>query len=153
MNATKAHSCLWCGAMFESDPSKAREIVIELEYLDGLERLTDPTPIRLTVQADGIKISEVMPGTRAVWIASDQIVEARTSATLRSVGKAPVRGLFGRLAGNENKEPPRQQILTIRYRINDAIHSATFRREESATFSRLDQIARMISAMVKRTDM
>lgn len=149
MNATEASSCIWCGARFESDQSKAREVVIELEYLNGIERLTDPTPIRLTVRADGIKISEVMPGTRAVWISVDQIVEARTSATLRAVGKAPVRGLFRRLSRNENKEPNRQQILTIRYRIGDAIHSAVFRREESDSFSRLDQVARMISSMAK----
>lgn len=149
MNATEASSCLWCGARFEGDQSKAREIVIELEYLNGLERLTDPTPIRLTVRADGIKISEVMPGTRAVWIALDQIVEARTSASLRSVGKAPSRSLFGRLSRSENKEPNRQQILTIRYRIGDTIHSVVFRREESDSFSRLDQIARMISLMAK----
>lgn len=152
MNATEASQCLWCGAILESDESRAREITIELEYLNGLERLTDPTPVRLAVRADGIKISEVMPGTRSVWIASDQIVEARTSATLRSVGKVPSRGLLGRLARSEKKEPARQQILTLRYRAGDAIHSAVFRREESATFSRLDQIARMISSMAKNVD-
>ncbi|MEW6208696.1 MAG: hypothetical protein AB1631_10040 [Acidobacteriota bacterium] len=148
MNATEAHSCLWCGAIFESRESKAREMVIELEYLDGLERLTDPTPVRLTLRADGIKISEVMPGTRSIWIGADQIVEARASRSLRSVGKAPSRGLLGRLSRSQNP-PNRQEMLTIRYRAGEAIHSATFRREESATFSRLDQIARMISSMVK----
>ncbi|HEY7543659.1 MAG TPA: hypothetical protein VID27_02195, partial [Blastocatellia bacterium] len=103
----------------------------------------------LSVGADGIKISEVMPGTRVVWIGADQIVEARTSATLRSVGRAPARGLMRMFSRGEKKEANRQQILTLRYRNGDEIHSATFRREESVVFSRLDQIARMISAMAK----
>jgi hypothetical protein len=90
----------------------------------------------------------VMPGTRSVWIGADQIVEARASRSLRSVGKAPARGLFGRLSRNENP-PNRQQTLTLRYRAGEATYSATFRREESAAHLRLDQVARMISAMAK----
>jgi hypothetical protein len=146
--------CLRCDAGAGAIPENAGvAALIEMEYDSGIERLTDPTPVRLSVSSGGVQVTEVMPGTRSVWIQADQIIEARVSGSLTSVGKEPRRRWPIIDAFRDNKKSgdggTRKYTLTISYREGDAVIEAIFHREEPSTLSRVNHIARMISDFAK----
>src|SRR5215813_1029875 len=89
-NSPAAMRCLWCGALFQDAPTanKAVLVQVELTYLGGLDRLDSPQTVSLQVASEGVEIREMMPGTRAVQIPAEAILEARV---VRNIDKVRVK--------------------------------------------------------------
>src|SRR5437016_562151 len=79
-NGAAARRCIWCGVPLvdKGVPQNFEPTRVEVDYLDGLDRLGDPAPVRLLIDATGIEITEQMPGTRTARIAAQFIVDANT---------------------------------------------------------------------------
>src|ERR1051325_9518803 len=81
VNGSAATLCLWCGAPIVNSPNPPvfEPTQAELDYVKGLERLDDPTPVRLSISESGIEIVEIMPGSRRIVIAAGDVVDARVT--------------------------------------------------------------------------
>ncbi|HKY05981.1 MAG TPA: hypothetical protein VJQ56_13885, partial [Blastocatellia bacterium] len=78
-NTSAARRCLWCGVPLidEATIEYFQTTEIEVGYLGGIERLDNPCPVKLVVGPSGLEVSEVMPGSRVIKIAPDQLTGAR----------------------------------------------------------------------------
>jgi len=133
---------------------------VELEYLSGIERLSDPTPVRIVISLDGIEISEVMPGSRSIRIPARDVIEAQIADGSTVEEGERVRPLWwwfalGPLAllfaGKKSADVKHHDyILTIRYREDGQTRHAVFHREDSAGLSLVTGVARIVSSLVSR---
>lgn len=161
-NGASAARCIWCGVLIvdKDVTGKFETTSVELEYLSGIERLNDPTPVRVVINLDGIEISEVMPGSRKIRIPACDVIEAQIADGSTVVKGERTRPLWWWLAlgpfafaipGKKGAdEKNHDYILTIKYRDDDQIRYAVFHREDSAGLSLVTGVARIISSLVKR---
>ncbi|HJQ67889.1 MAG TPA: hypothetical protein VKA70_02890 [Blastocatellia bacterium] len=155
---------MWCGLPITGDSLGGDfEITkIEIEYLGGIDRLDDPAPVKLAVGPAGVDISEIIPGSRNVRIAADQIIDAKvedaSSIIERKRKRAPlwwylIRPLGSAPRGETTTETKKHDyILTIVYRAEGEVRKAAFRREDSLGLALLNGIARIIALLVRRND-
>ena len=129
----------------------------ELDYLNGIERLDNAMPVRLTVNADGIEVKEVMPGTRVFQIAADAILEARVTRRVEKIKVEKPLSLLQKILLDDSILPQRQfteeflhdYILTVRYRFDGKTCSAAFHREEKEGKSLINSVAKAINQLLK----
>ena len=162
-NGASAKRCLWCGLPLIDGaiPSSFETTRVEIDYLGGIERLEDPATVKLAIDASGIEISEVLPGSRIIRIPAEDIIEARMVDATSIVEGKTVRptwwwfafGPFA-LARRGNKLPDtvkHDYILTIKYRSENKVASAVFHREDRLGSSMVNGLVRIIMALVRRT--
>src|SRR5262245_14649363 len=79
-NAAAAVRCMWCGVPLLAGQSQDyfEPTRVDVDYMEGLDRLSDPIPVRLLIDATGIEVTEQMPGSRTARIAAMSIVDAST---------------------------------------------------------------------------
>lgn len=161
-NSASAARCIWCGVSITDNgvAGKFETTSVELEYLSGIERLNDPTPVRVVISLDGIEISEVMPGSRTIRIPARDVIEAQVadgSTFWEGERSRPfwwwlVLGPFAlAIPGKKGAEEKNHDyLLTIKYHDDDEIRHAVFHREDSAGLSMVTGIARIVSSLVRR---
>lgn len=162
-NGASARRCLWCGIpLFDGTiPHNFEATRVEIDYLGGIERLEDPATIKMTIDASGIEISEVLPGSRSIQIPAKDIIEARMVDATSIVEGKSIRPLwwwfvFGPFAlvrrGNKLPDTVKHDyILTIKYRSENKAASAVFHREDRLGSSMVSGLVRIIMALVRRT--
>src|ERR1051325_11020811 len=75
-NGAAAKRCIWCGVPLidRGKPSSFDPTRVEIDYLDGIERLDNPAPVKLLISADGLEVTELMPGSRSIKIAAASLI-------------------------------------------------------------------------------
>jgi hypothetical protein len=151
---------MWCAQATGLDDGRNTPFAsVEVDYLSGLERLNDPTPVRIVVDADGVTVSELMPGTRTTRIPSQRIIGALALANTAVAEPEPELPNWLRSRREVAAAPPidhghlpeetRGHALKIRYRDGDEIKTAVFKRDDAAGFSLIDRIARSITSQAR----
>lgn len=161
-NGASAKKCIWCGVPLQgADPSRSFESTrVELGYLDGLDRLHDPVPVRFTIGMNGVEVTELMPGSRSIAIPASAIIGASVvDASTMTPGKR-VRSTWWWLAigplaaAIPGKRQPdvklHDYILTIRYKQGAETCNAVFHREDSVGLSIIEGLARIVGMLVRR---
>jgi hypothetical protein len=160
-NGPSARRCIWCGVPLVDGgtPAAFDTTRVEIDYLDGIERLDDPGPVRLVIDSDGIEVSELMPGSRKIRIAAESLIGADAIDASTEIEPRPRRrplwlklivpfGLGGR--GERPPDPKRHDyMLTVRYKAGDEVRSAVFHRQDRAGLSMVEGLARIINMLVK----
>ena len=161
VNASVATLCLWCGAPIINatiapvfEPTQA-----ELDYVGGIERLDDPTPVRLAISEAGIEIVEIMPGSRRILIPVADIVDARVTGggnpNPEMITPPPWWLRLGRSVlrrsptGESSIEEIPVYALTIRYEEAGEVRSAVFHRRGGAGLSMIQGLARSAASLVR----
>jgi hypothetical protein len=158
VNGPAARLCIWCGALMDLHRAGAdfEAAQMEVEYLEGIERLDDPTPVRLAVGPAGVEVCEMLPGSRTVIIPTDELVDARVvDSSLRNSARPSllkrVLGPFANLNRERDEEMEKRDYrLIIRYTKEGETREAVFRREDQTGFTAMNAAARVISLLVKR---
>jgi hypothetical protein len=158
-NSPSASLCLWCGILLDSKTGLAYfpTTIVELDYLSGVDRLDTPMPVRLTINAEGVEIKEVLPGSRIFWLAADAILEARVVDKMERI-KVEKRVSFLQRLLNESSSLQSQQfterithdyILTLRYRLRERVFTAAFHRPDRGGKAMVHNTVKTINALVK----
>ncbi|HJQ26690.1 MAG TPA: zinc ribbon domain-containing protein [Blastocatellia bacterium] len=166
-NAATARRCLWCGLPLvdQGTPKHFEATRAELDYLDGIERLDDPLPVRLLIDSSGIEVREQMPGSRTARINAATILDAATvDASLTRQAEPPRTPLWRYLilpfgitwffkkkpAAAEQKQ--HDYVLLIRYRAGGETRTAVFHRQDRAGLAVIEGLARIINMLVRFTN-
>lgn len=134
-NGVSAKNCIWCRAQLAEGATVLEYGVnaIEADYLEGIARLDDPSPVRLIVTREGIEVVELVPGSRSIKIPASSIVEV--SVTRSGFGErhtespwwrsalGPLR--LGSVRSNTTNEE-RGYRLAVQYRAGDEVHKGLF---------------------------
>lgn len=160
-NGPSANKCIWCGVPISVGGARGRleTTRVEIEYLDGLDRFEDPGPVRLSINAEGIEVTELMPGSRSVKLPASSIIEANVvDASVMLKGKR-VRPRWWWLAlgplalavpGKKAADKKRHDyILTIRYKSGGEIRNAVFHREDRSGLAVVQGLARIVTALTR----
>lgn len=161
-NGASAKKCLWCGVPIIDGAGSPRfeTTKVELEYLGGIERLDDPTPVKLIISIEGIELTEIMPGSRMVAISASAIIGAQVvdASTKEEGGHAPrpwywwiMLGPFA-MAVKRRKLPDVKKhdyLLTIKYKEGDEIRNAVFHREDSVGLTMVTGLAKIINSVAR----
>jgi hypothetical protein len=165
-NGAAARRCIWCGLPLvnQGTPSSFEPTRVEVDYLDGLERLGDPAPVRMLINADGVEVSEQMPGSRTAHIAAQAIVDANTVDASLAVEEKPARtpiwrylilpfgiGWFFRKKPGPTEKKQHDYVLLIRYRDQGETRTAVFHRQDRAGLAVVEGLARIINMLVRIT--
>jgi hypothetical protein len=160
-NGALAKRCLWCGVplMDQGSPSSIETTRVEVDYLDGIDRLDNPTPVRLTVSAEGLEVSELMPGSRIVKIDASSLVQATVVDGSTIVEGKRARSPWWWIALGPmavvvkgKKQPDTKNhdyLLTIKYKEGGVERNAVFHREDRAGLTMIDLVARIINSLVR----
>lgn len=158
-NSPSASLCLWCGNLLDSKAAldDFPTTVVELDYLSGIDRLDNPVPVRLTTNASGVEVKEVLPGSRIFLLAADAIIEARVIDKIERIKVEKRTSLLQKLFNQPSSLPSQQfieqithdYILTIWYRQEERVCTAAFHREDDAGKALVNNTAKMINALVK----
>ena len=166
-NAAAARRCIWCGLPLvdKGTPAHFEPTRVEVDYLDGLDRLGDPTPVRLLIDSSGVEVSEQMPGSRTAHIAAPAIIDASTVDASLTVEAKPERtplwrylilpfgsGYFFKKKAAPAEEKQHDYVLLIRYRAEGAARTAVFHRQDRAGLTVVEGLARIINLLVRVTN-
>jgi hypothetical protein len=161
-NGVSARRCIWCGSPIVEggNPISFDPTQIEIEYLDGIERLDDPTPVRLRIDANGVEVTELMPGSRTIRLPAESLI--RADVVDASVVVEPTRERrplwkmlllpFTFASGGEGEIVEMTQydyVLTIRYKNGDGTRNAVFHRQDRAGLSIVEGLARIINMLAR----
>jgi len=137
----------------------------DVDYLDGIERLNDPLPVRLLIDASGIEVREQMPGSRTAHIAAATILDAATvDASLTTQAAQPRTPLwrylilplgitwFFKKKPEAGEQKQHDYVLLIRYRAGEETHTAVFHRQDRAGLAIVEGLARIINLLVRFTN-
>lgn len=151
-NSVSATVCIWCRNPLSQPgtPLQRDYTTLEADYIEGIDRLDDPGPVRLMVSCDGIEVVELVPGSRSVEIPASSIIETRISRSHRTEGatRAPrwrialVPLRFG-TSRADNANEQRECILEVKY--------TTGGEERVALFKWLDGDGQTKTSKLKRT--
>jgi hypothetical protein len=165
-NGAAARRCIWCGLPLvdKGAPGSFEPTRAEVDYLDGIERLDEPLPVRLLINSAGIEVSEQMPGSRSVHIAARSIIDAITIDGSLTVDARPERtplwrylilpfgaGHFFKRKSEPAKQKQHDYILLIRYSSEGGVRSAVFHRQDRAGLAVLEGLARIINMLARIT--
>jgi hypothetical protein len=160
-NGAMAKRCLWCGMPIidRGKPSSFEATRVEIDYLDGIERLDNPAPVRLVIDGTGIEVSELMPGSRSIKIPAASLIRASVVDGSNMVEGKRVRSPWWWLAlgpfavvvkGKKMPDTKRHDyLLTVKYRSGGEERNAVFHREDRAGLSMVEGLARIINALVR----
>ncbi len=161
-NTSAAKRCLWCGVPLidQGTIENFQTTQIEIGYLDGIERLDNPCPVRLVVGPAGVEVSELMPGSRMIKIAADQLTGARVvDSSIIEEGKVVRAGwrswlLLGALALvlPSKKLPDKKKhdyILTISYNAAGEARNAVFQHQNWLGLTKVELFAGVINSIVR----
>jgi hypothetical protein len=161
-NSASAKSCIWCGMPIVDAraPRSFETRRVEIEYLGGVERLSDPAPVKLVISDRGLELTEIMPGSRVVAIDALSIVGAEViDASQRGEPEYAPRpwywdimlGPFARLIPRKMLPAVKKHdyLLTIRYWEGGQVRSAVFRREDSAGMLTVTGLAKIVNSLVR----
>jgi hypothetical protein len=140
-------------------PDRFETTRVEIDYVDGIERLDNPVPVRLVISSEGIEISELMPGSRTFKIGAEAIVAATVvdaSTTIEGKKSRP-RWLWFALGPLAAAVPARQMpddikheyILNIKYCVDEEERNAVFRRADRLGLHAMEGLARIIRMLIK----
>ena len=135
-NGASVKRCIWCNAQISAGGS-ARPFditTLEADYVEGVERLCDPTPVRLIVSPDSIEVVEVLPGSRSIKLPAESILEANLAysadgekQTERAWWQSALEPLgFTSVPTSRNGVEGRDFVLTIKYRDGDEVRTGVF---------------------------
>jgi len=165
-NGAAARRCIWCGLPLvdKGTPASFEPTRVDVDYLDGLERLGDPTPVRLLINSTGIEVSEQMPGSRTAHIAAQAIIDANTVDASLTVEEKPAPtplwrylilpfgiGWFFKKKPGPTEKKQHDYVLLIRYRSGDETRTAVFHRQDRAGLTVVEGLARIINLLVRFT--
>ena len=160
-NGAAAKRCIWCGVPLidRGKPSSFDPTRVEIDYLDGIERLDNPAPVKLLISADGLEVTELMPGSRSIKIAAASLIQASVVDGSTVVEGKRVRspwwwlalGPFAVVIRGKKKDDVKKYdyLLTIKYRAGGAEHNAVFHREDRAGLTMLEGLARIINMLIR----
>jgi hypothetical protein len=160
VNGSAATLCLWCGAPIVNAPIPPvfEATQAELDYVGGIERLDDPTPVRLSISEAGIEIVEIMPGSRRILIPASDVIDARVTGGGPAPGKANASPWWVRIGQSFSRKSRRTQMsgeessdytLTIRYQEGGEERSAVFHRKGGAGLSMIRGVTRSVASLVR----
>ena len=132
---------------------------VEIGYLSGIERFEDAAPVQLIVSAEGVEVSEQIPGTRSVKIPSSSIIDATCTDASSMIETSSIRPKSRWWAfwpsALRKKETSYAKaydyILTIQYKEGDETHHAMFHREDSAGMTVVEGLARIVMALARQS--
>ncbi|MFL6213457.1 MAG: hypothetical protein ACJ74J_06120 [Blastocatellia bacterium] len=165
-NAAAARRCIWCGLPLvdKGTPTRFEPTRVEIDYLDGIERLDEPGPVRLLINSAGIDVSEQMPGSRTTHIAARSIIDASTVDASLTVEAKRERtplwrylilpfgvGYFFKRKSAPTEEKQYDYVLLIRYRNDGEARTAVFHRQDRAGLTVVEGLARIINLLVRIT--
>ena len=160
-NGTLAKRCIWCGVPIvdQVKPSNFDVTRVEIDYLDGIDRLDNPAPVKLIINADGIEVTELMPGSRSIKIAAASLIQANVVDGSTTVEGKRVRSPWWWLALGplavviQGKKKPdvkkHDYLLTIKYRVGSQERNAVFHREDRAGLTMLEMLAKIINMLAR----
>lgn len=163
-NGANAARCIWCGLPIAGESLTGDFDItrIEIEYLGGIDRLTDPAPVKLVIGPGGIEINEIIPGSRHIKIDAEQIVNAQVEDASSIIEEKPKRMPWwwyiirplGSAAPQQIVQDTKKHdyILTIRYKEEGEIKEAVFHRGDKLGLSLLNGLARIIALLVRRNE-
>lgn len=145
-------------------PDRFEPTRVEVDYLDGLERLDDPAPVRLLINAAGIEVSEQMPGSRTAHIAAPAIIDANTVDASLMIEAKPKRtplwrylilpfgiGWFFKKKPGLAQKKQHDYVLLVRYQFERETRTAVFHRQDHAGLAVVEGLARIINLLVRIT--
>lgn len=165
-NGATAKRCIWCGVPLvdKGMPERFEPTRVEIDYLDGIERLEEPLAVRLVINGDGVEVSELMPGSRTYKIAAAALIEAHVmdaSVMVETKRKRPPiwRLLINPISRKVWKAKPGEAkdvkqydyVLTIRYRVGDDTRIAVFHRQDRIGLQVVEGLARIVNLLVRIT--
>ena len=164
-NGASAKSCIWCGVpMFNREAVGYAETTrVEIGYLDGIERLKDAAPVRLTISIEGVEVVELIPGTRSVKIPASSILETNcvdASAMIEDNVASPLR--WSLLRGLTKVFLPRTRtkssavklhdyLFTIKYQDGEETHTAVFHREDRTGLAVVEGLVRIVTSLIRKS--
>jgi hypothetical protein len=160
-NGALAKRCIWCGVPITDrvKPAKFDATRVEIDYLDGIERLDNPAPVKLIISGDGIEVTELMPGSRSIKIAATSLIQASVVDGSTIVEGKRVRSPWWWLAlgplavvirGKKKEDVKKYDyLLTIKYKAGGEERNAVFHREDRVGLTMLDGLARIINMLVR----
>ena len=161
-NGAAAKKCIWCGAPTTggSTVGTIETTLVEIGYLDGIDRFEDAGPVRLIISAEGIEVAELIPGTRSVKISASSILEASVVDASTMIEGKRVRSKWWWLALGPiallipGKKTPdvkeHDYILTIKYKARNESRNAVFHHEERVGLSVVEGLARIVTALARQ---
>lgn len=131
---------------------------VEIGYLDGLERLKDATPVRLTISIEGVEVLELLPGSRSVKIPASSILETNfvdASAMIEDNRAFPMRwSVIQKLFLPRTKSHSvklHDYLFTIKYKDGDETHTAVFHREDRTGRAVVEGLVRIVTSLIRRS--
>lgn len=163
-NGASAKRCIWCGVPIVSRGGKEdfAATKIEIDYLDGIERLDGSATVRLVINRDGIEVSETVPGSRTFKIPAASIIEANVvDGSTVTEGKRVRSGWWWLALGPfavlvPGKKAPdtknHDYLLTIKYRQENETRTVVFHREDRAGLPVVEGLARIVRTLQRLHD-
>ena len=160
-NGEAAKRCLWCGVPIvdRESPHEFAPTRIEIEYLDGIERLDDAATVRMVISRDGIEVSETVPGSRKLKIPASSITDATVVDASTVVEGKQDRSAWWLLALGpfaffvpRKKAPDTKMhdyLLAISYKVGSETRTAVFHREDRAGLPVVEGLARIVRTLVR----
>lgn len=160
-NGKAAKRCLWCGVPLvdRDSPHEFAATRIEIEYLDGIERLDDSATVRMVISRDGIEVCETVPGSRTFKIPASSIVDATVvdGSTVVEVKRVRsswwwlVLGPFAPLVQRKKTPDTKKHdyLLAIRYKLGSETRTAVFHRQDRAGLPVVEGLARIVTTLVR----
>ncbi|HWO00301.1 MAG TPA: hypothetical protein VNS63_13640 [Blastocatellia bacterium] len=160
-NGASAKRCIWCGLPIvnRASPEVFAPTRIEIDYLDGIERLDDSATVRMVIGREGIDVSETVPGSRTFKIPASSIIDATVVDGSTIVEGQYVRSPWWWLALGpfavfvRGKKTPdiknHDYLLTIRYKQGSETRTAVFHREDRAGLPVVEGLARIVKTLVR----
>lgn len=160
-NSASARRCIWCGIpiVHGGSPASFDSTRVEIDYLDGIQRLDNPASVRLVIDREGVEVSELMPGTRTIRIDAESLIRAdvvdasieiEAKRTFSSLWKTIITPIGSQRWKDKSLDIKQHNyMLNIRYKVGDEIHNAVFHRQDRAGLSIVEGLARIINMLVK----
>ena len=160
-NGAASKKCIWCGVPLidRGAPGSFETTRVEIDYVDGIERLDNPVPVRLVISSEGLEISELMPGSRTFKITAESIVGATVVDASTTIEGKKVRpgwlwfalGPFAAAvpAKKMPDEKKHDYILNITYRVDEEERNAVFQRADRLGLHALEGLARIIRVLIR----
>src|SRR4029079_8656959 len=155
-NSLSARRCIWCAIPIVDGgtPASFDTTQIEIDYIDGIGRLDNPAPVRLTIDSDGIEVRELMPGSRTVRIMGESLIRAdvvdASTTNQRWKKRLPfwkilISPFSSDIWKRETVDANGHAYLpTVRYKEGEEIFNAVFHRQDRAGKSIVEGLARII---------
>lgn len=160
-NGAASPRCIWCGVPLvdRGAPDRFETTRVEIDYVDGIERLDNPAPVRLVISREGLEVSELMPGSRTFKITAEAIIDATVVDASTTVAGKKVRprwlwfalGPFAAAVPAKSlpDEKKHDYILNIKYRAGEEEKNAVFQRADRLGLHALEGLARIIRVLIK----